>query len=376
MRVLILMGKTGAGHAASAVALRAAFEQRFCQSVQVSIVDILGDHLPRPLRRLPDTYPFLANDAPWLWEKLWHTDVRHAHPLFAMASRASMPAIQRLLQEQAPDLIVSVHPLAQTMTMPALTRLAEPPPFATVVTDLISAHPLWFDPSVRRCYVASRESWRRAQARGLQSSQLRQFGLPIRPEFVAPSPNRASLRAKLGLASDLPLVLIAGGGDGIGPLEATARAVSRALAKPDGPCGQIVVICGHNDGLQQTLTAARWPLPVRILGFVDNMAEWMQAADCLITKAGPGTIAEAMACGLPLILSSFIPGQEEENVSYVVQNGLGTYHGAADAISAQVLAWFGPAQDERIAAGARALRCAHPYAAREIVADLAGLIGG
>jgi UDP-N-acetylglucosamine:LPS N-acetylglucosamine transferase len=62
-----------------------------------------------------------------------------------------------------------------------------------------------------------------------------------------------------------------------------------------------------------------------VLGFVDNMAEWLRAADVAITKAGPGTIAEAMACGTPMLLTSYVPGQERGNVSFVVDTGSGRW---------------------------------------------------
>jgi 1,2-diacylglycerol 3-beta-galactosyltransferase len=368
--VLILMSKTGGGHLASAEALQAGFNQLCGSSVQVKIADLLRDHLPSPFSRLPNTYPFLANDVPWLWKKLWHTDMRHARPLVAVAGRASLPAVRRTLTTYAPDLIISVHPLAQGMVTPALAHLASPPRLATVVTDLASAHPLWFHPKVWRCYVASERSRQRALTCGLRSEQLRQFGLPIRPEFTRPAASPPAMRMRLGLPSALPLALLAGGGDGIGPLAETAQAVSMALSAGQKPHGQVVVICGHNQRLAQALRATRWPGPVHILEFVDNIAEWMQAADCLVTKAGPGTIAEAMACGLPLVLNGFIPGQEEGNVAYVVQNGLGVYHCTPERIGAQVRAWFGYSRAERHAISRHARLQARPQAAQEIVTDL------
>lgn len=58
-------------------------------------------------------------------------------------------------------------------------------------------------------------------------------------------------------------------------------------------------------------------------GFVHNMPEWMSASDMIITKAGPGTIAESLICGLPVLLNAFIPCQEEGNVTYVLDNKVG-----------------------------------------------------
>ena len=83
-----------------------------------------------------------------------------------------------------------------------------------------------------------------------------------------------------------------------------------------------------------------WPTPVHVLGFVENMPVWMSAADCLVTKAGPGTIAEALACGLPMVLSDFVPGQEEGNVGYVQDHGVGVFSADPAEIARVVLDWL------------------------------------
>ncbi|HEY6409070.1 MAG TPA: glycosyltransferase, partial [Ktedonobacteraceae bacterium] len=70
-------------------------------------------------------------------------------------------------------------------------------------------------------------------------------------------------------------------------------------------------------------TKRNFHVPVKVFGFVQNMPEMMRASDVIITKAGPGTINEALACGLPMILSGYVPGQEEGNVDFVLKNDVG-----------------------------------------------------
>merc|ERR1740139_1345730 len=98
---------------------------------------------------------------------------------------------------------------------------------------------------------------------------------------------------------------------------------------------QMVVVCGSNKEAVEELSSLDWGKGVNVLvnGFVNNMDEWMRASDAIVTKAGPGTIAEAAICGLPCILSSFLPGQEEGNVPYVVNNGFGCYEGSPEGIA-------------------------------------------
>ena len=137
-------------------------------------------------------------------------------------------------------------------------------------------------------------------------------GLPIRPAFWKFSKPKSSLKKKLGIEPKSKTVLLMGGGDGVGGLSTIATEIAKKLQNSKF-VSQIVVICGHNQQLQKQLREHKWPQMVRtrVEGFVNNVDEYMGASDCLVTKAGPGTIAEAMTRGLPLILSSFLPGQVE-----------------------------------------------------------------
>jgi 1,2-diacylglycerol 3-beta-galactosyltransferase len=173
-------------------------------------------------------------------------------------------------------------------------------------------------------------------------------------------------------------VLLIGGGEGIGPVEQIANELSKALA-PAGngkgaAKGQMAIICGRNRELEQKLAALQWPIPVVVKGFVDNMPEWMAACDCIVTKAGPGTIAEALISGLPIVLSGFIPGQEEGNISYVVDGGVGEFTTDPAAIAGVVARWFGPERSRLQAMSAKARSLGHPQATFDIVRSIRGLL--
>jgi 1,2-diacylglycerol 3-beta-galactosyltransferase len=144
--------------------------------------------------------------------------------------------------------------------------------------------------------------------------------MPIDPKFTRPLPSKDDLRRKLGLDRSLPTVLLMGGGDGAGGLRSAVQAISQARLPV-----QLLVITGRNKRLFVHLQRMRADLrvPARIYGFVHNVPEMMHAADVIVTKAGPGSICEALACNLPIILSGFVPGQEEGNVHFVTENGVG-----------------------------------------------------
>lgn len=375
-RILILMSNTGGGHRASAEALKAGFTQLYGERFQVDIIDLLIDHLPRPLNLLPNTYSFLVNEAAWFWKLLWKTG---NHPvtirrLSTVVAHLGRESVARTFLAYQPDLIVSVHPLVQEFTLYALRRMKRRVPFVTVVTDLATAHPLWFNPAVDACYVASKEAYALARRVGLRPKQLYLYGLPVRPAFAQPPQNDAELRHRLGLQANLPTVLLISGGEGVGPVEAIARQLDETLSKSGPAVGQMVVVCGRNVRLRQKLASHQWRIPTVVHGFIDNMPEWMAACNCIVTKAGPGTIAEALISGLPIILSGFIPGQEEGNIPYVLQNQVGSYGHSPQEIANTVYHWFTDGCDQLAQMTARAKALGKPQATFQIVESIAQLL--
>jgi 1,2-diacylglycerol 3-beta-galactosyltransferase len=375
-RVLILMSDTGGGHRASALALKASFEQQSPAGVVVEIIDLLSDYTFWPLNRSPSIYAHIARELPWLWGVAYSTQRAPAlsRRLMRLAARLAERQVSAALDAHNPGLVVSVHPLAQEIALHALRKRRRPTPFATVVTDLADAHPLWLHPDADACFVASREAEEQALRAGVAANRLHTLGLPVRPAFALPPPPRDALRAELAMAPALPAVLIMGGGDGVGPVEAIAAEVDRALTASGAPLGQVVVICGRNEALRERLAARTWGAPAQLLGFVDRMPLWMHACDALITKAGPGTLAEAFICGLPVILSGYIPGQETGNVDYVQAHGAGTFEADPARMAQIVQHWFGAGSDERLRLAAQARSLGKPHATADIVAELTALM--
>ena len=200
-RILILMSDTGGGHRASAQALKAGFDELYPGRFQIDIVDIISDYLAWPLNQIPKAYPFLSNDALWLWKALYGGDGggRFGRWLSSTGSRMSKARVRRVFEQFQPDLIISVHPLMQLVSMLVMAELPQRIPFVTVVTDLSTAHPLWFNPEVDACYVASEYSYELAQRAGLKPGQIYLFGLPIRPAFARPTRAKPELRAALDM---------------------------------------------------------------------------------------------------------------------------------------------------------------------------------
>eukprot|EP00249_Psilotum_nudum_P020050 c27537_g1_i1 orf=3-1175(-) len=227
--VLILMSDTGGGHRASAEAIKATFELEYGDQYKVIITDLWSEHTPWPFNQLPKSYSFLVKHGT-LWKAAFHVSapriVHQSH--FAMTSPFIARKVIRGLLKHRPDVIVSVHPLMQHVPLRILKArgLLNKIPFTTVITDLSTGHPTWFHRLVTKCFCPTREVADRALKAGLRSSQIRVHGLPIRPSFCrAIRTKQVELHRELGMDEDLPAVLLMGGGEGMGPVEATAKAL-------------------------------------------------------------------------------------------------------------------------------------------------------
>ena len=378
--VLILMSDTGGGHRASAEALRDAFGERYGSGIRVAMVDLWIKHTPPPLNQVPKAYRFLVDDVPWLYKVIYDVgeQTQWLDPLIKATAAFLQPFLGPAIRQHEPDLIVSVHPLMQEIPLQVLQRMRLHIPFVTVVTDLVTIPSVWFDPAVDLCFVPSAEGYRLGLRAGLQPEQLRELGLPIRPAFARNRRTKEIVRGELGMAPNLPAALIISGGEGMGRVSEIARAVAARLAveaeggKP--PAGQLVVVCGRNVELRAQLETRDWPVPVVVKGFVEDIWDWMTACDCVITKAGPGTIAESLALGLPLLLSGYIPGQESGNVPYVLKHSVGVYADDPWQIAEVIAGWFGPQQANLDHLAENALRLGRPEAAFRIVEEIAQLL--
>lgn len=348
------MSDTGGGHRASAEAIKAGFKARYGKAFDVSFVDLWSDHTPWPFNALPNTYTFLVKHSA-LWRASYYgQQPRAVHRTTLALSGAAMDRTLAACFDAAdPDLVVSVHPLMQQVPLSVLARRAKragaagvgppstPPPFATVVTDLTTCHNTWFDGRVDACFVPTPECGDRARRMGVPEDKIVMHGLPIRPSFGRVPGSKRAVRKSLGLDPSPSTVLIVGGGEGMGGMRATVSALA-AAAPPSGL--QIVAVCGRNAALKTDLDTSPWPPGVRVVatGFVSNMEEWMAAADVVATKAGPGTIAEAITSRIPLLLTGFIPCQEAGNVPFVVGRGCGSFERDPARAAATLARWLAP----------------------------------
>jgi 1,2-diacylglycerol 3-beta-galactosyltransferase len=236
---------------------------------------------------------------------------------------------------------------------------------AIVAVDMVTAHAGWFVPEAEVTLVPTHAAKARAMRWGIDQTRIKVTGMPTRRSFLmAMSLSQSQARAQLGLPADRPIVLIVGGGEGMGPLSSVVRALARQR-----PNAHVIVITGRNRALYEELATSRFPIHVQIEGFVSNMEVWMRAADILVTKAGPNTLAEAFLAGLPMVLYTALPGQEEGNVDHVVDNGAGVW-APLPRMAARAVVHLLKDPERRQAMARRSQALARPLATTQIAGEI------
>ncbi len=337
-RVLFLMSDTGGGHRAAAEAIAEALHRKYGEQVEVELVDVFKSYSSFPWNYMPELYPWLINHGKSSWGMGYKfTNTRRRAKAISQGMYVTIEGrIKKMVREHPADVVVCVHSVLTHLVAHALNAAGDTrPPFVVVVTDLVSTHMFWYDLLAERTLAPTQPAYERGIAAGLSADKMRVTGLPVHPRFSEELPDKAETRQELGWDETLPVLLLVGGGEGMGPLYKTARAINSRKLK----C-QLAIITGRNKTLKAKLESSHWNQPTHIYGFVSDMPRLMSAADVLVSKAGPATICEACIAGLPMILYDAIPGQETGNVEYVVTNEAGVFAPSSREVADVARMWI------------------------------------
>ncbi|NLW72327.1 MAG: galactosyldiacylglycerol synthase [Chloroflexi bacterium] len=365
--IVFLFSDTGGGHRSAAQAIIEALDVEFPEQYTWEMVDFFRYYAPPPFNTAADAYAPMAQ-VPDLWEFGFLASNGKYRSSFIQ--RVLWPyvkgSVAKLIEDHPADLLLSVHPIINTPLLRGLGT--NRPKYMTVITDMVSTHTWWYEKSVDVLIVPTYEAYRRGLELGVDPHKMHVVGLPIADKFTHLM-SKQEAREALGLPQDLPLALLVSGGDGMGPLEETVKAIVDQKTRIG-----LVAVAGKNEALKARLESLEYPCPAFIKGFVTNMSDYMAASDVIITKAGPGTISEAFIAGLPIILYSKMPGQEDGNVDYVVNHEAGLWLPDPQDVAATLKRWMdNPAELEKYRQNS--VSQARPDSSRIIARTAMGLLG-
>lgn len=364
--ILFLFSDTGGGHRSASEAIIEALELEYPDKFTCEMVDFFLDYSPPPLNLAGPSYPTMSRmDLLWKLAFITTDDPDSMRMIYAMLWPYIRLFIYKLHREHPCDVIVSVHPLINTPFLRAMRKREDHTPYITVVTDLVSTHTAWFNNQADLIIVPTPQAAENAHKFNIDPDKVKVIGMPIADRFCQPLGDKLTLRRELGWPEDKVIILLVGGGEGMGPLGEVCMKINEA--KLDAA---LVVIAGRNKRLKKKLEQSDWNIPAYIYGFVKEMPQFMRAADILVSKAGPGSISEALIAELPIILYHRISGQEEGNVAYVTDEGAGIWAPETDDIVDSLRDWL-EHPDKRLEAVANAKKLARPDASRQIAREIA-----
>ncbi len=374
-RILVLYLSVGTGHQSAARSIRSAFGQ-LAPGVEVLCLDPLAqvwEGFPNLLSTLSAVPLFVA---PQLYDRLWREGEDHGLMSRLVGTDLSQSAVRSAIDRFKPSAVICTHAFpARVLTAMPETRRRPLPPVYAVPTDF-GLHAFWPTHGVRRYFVANEGQRDDLIGRGVSASRVTVSGIPISLKGRGDS-SPSFLRGRLRMRPNLPLVLLVAGGLHSGPYAAAQLQLLSVLQEFNraGHRLQLAVVCGRNGFLRRYLRnrTAKFDVPTRILGYVEELPSLMKMASVLVTKPGGLTAAEALASGLPMVLLRAGPGQEEANARFLSEAGAALVTESPDDVVASVSEVLThPEQLARMRA--RALALGRPDAAWVVASEvLAGL---
>lgn len=322
MKVLILSITAGEGHNSTAKAIQAQFE--VMSGVECRTLDTY-EYLNKLLAdTVSEGYLLSTGMVPKTYSKFYRlaekrTKTAEDMTALRLSSKVMAKKLKRYTDVYKPDVVICTHVFAAMIV--DVMKVKHMGDFLSVgiVTDF-TFHPFW-EESVHFDYIVTANELMNIQAfkKGYRKSQILPLGIPIKPQF-AQRENQQAVRRRYGLEPNKFTLLLMSGSMGYGDIEKTVQTLDEIKVN-----FQTVVVCGNNKQAKESLDKMELKKSFTILGYVDYVDKLMDAADCIVTKPGGLTTSEALAKGLPMIIVNPIPGQEDRNTEFLLNNGVAMY---------------------------------------------------
>ena len=318
MRVLILTITTGQGHHAAGMSVSDALTARGAQVLTIDVYKEISSLLYNGVNK---GYLFSTRYVSKPYRSFYNLFERKGKSsdfsVFNLINLLISNKFEEKIHDFNPDFIVCTHVFAAQVVNELKRRgMYLDVPAMGIVTDY-TIHPFWEDaPRIEYINLASNLFYHKAKERGIDKTRLLSFGIPIKDKFTRKIPKNKACDI-LQIPKDKPVILLMGGSMGYGNMCTLVEHIESLDEE-----FTLLVVCGKNSKQRRRILDMHPNHNRYVYGYVDNVDVMMDAADCIVTKPGGLTITEAMAKKLPMILVNPIPGQEERNVDFLVNNGV------------------------------------------------------
>ncbi len=360
----------GGGHRSAANALKSVIEQQnrpwTVRLVNLQeVLDSLDVFRKITGIRLEDVYNLMLAKG---WTLGSAQGLKLMHGIIRLYHRPQVRVLIEHWKRTQPDMVVSLVPNFNRAMFQAIQQVNPATPYATVITDMADWPPHFWMEKQPLQYIVCGTAQAVAQARATGFDQDHIFatsGMILRPKFYEPiTASRQEGRVKLGLDPELPTGIVLFGGQGSSVMVEIAERLGRSGLKL-----QLIMICGRNNKLADRLRALKLDIPMHVEGFTSEIPSFMHLSDFLIGKPGPGSISEAIAMKLPVIveLNAFTLPQERYNTEWVQQREVGVVLSNFRSIAEAVGKLIEPATLRQYQANAEAIQNRAVYEIPEIL---------
>lgn len=325
-KIGIFYVNAGGGHSGTAKALASKFKEEYADQVEPVLVNAGEGSNKMSQWLLHKGYALWTNNREYVllwWVFYWISQYSLAICLFVKMFR-NQKHMDALVREGKFDVVVSLYFFITPPLLTAVKKISPQTEILSVVTDPYTVPNIWFFEKDVKYFVFSELAKKTALERGVEEKNVNVVAPVINEKFSqAHKLDQKEIRNKLGLPLDKKIILVAAGGDG---LYKGGKVVQSLMSLSDN--FKLVVVCGREHDFFDKVSYLKNKYPNKILlvyGFAENMEELMVAADLVVGKAGPAVVFESLIVRRPLVLTSYIWGQEKGNRDFVVENNFGLY---------------------------------------------------
>lgn len=334
-KILIFYGSYGGGHLSAAKTICSYLEKNYENDVEIKIVDCI-EYINKYINKVStEAYKELAKKAPWAWKHVYNNSQAGALSHISNTTNKLMShKLNSLLQEFKPDLVISTHPFASQMCSLLKQKNKINCKLATILTDYhIHAQWLVLYKNIDYFFVANEQMKLDMISKGVRDQRIFVTGIPISERFLK-FYNKQEILEKYNLSPDKETILFFAGGEfGLG--RSTTYTILKILIRIFKEV-QVIAISGKNKKMNQKFNdlvkSTKTQNRVKILEYTNDVPELMSISMGVITKAGGLTLTESLVSNLPIAIVNPIPGQEEENAEYLVNNGAAIWVKKGDSV--------------------------------------------